>query len=582
MLPAGVGGSSNLEERTMMHVAEWPDDAAMTGAADRGQSWPESGGGPEPDRRSASNGTLAQNDGSDVSRWGGADTSEDSQVRRLLQSSAWQARDLDWERLVEVARGLGPNPELADLSDEDLDRRFRVQAAELAAQTCRWMELLAELVVRGVWAVPGCRTPAKWLSWTISMAPSTAREHVRIALQLRELPLIRERFREGRISFSKVRALTRVAVPEIEQMLLNWADGATAAEIERVVSGFRQAQRARSTDQQERERNRGVSQRLENDGTVTIMVRVLPEEALQVRSMIDRLVELEGSAATCDDDPEAAVEAGGSAEVSGPRDDHDAAADAVADSRRSYGAQKVDAVLNALSAAVAAGAPDTSGLDRDTLVLHMDARDLTEGEGDHGAPDDLVAVQDVHDRTRSMSRSVLRRLACDAGLVPIVLDEAGTPMDVGRRERKLTFALRRAVMVRDRSCRFPGCGSTRHLHAHHVQHWADGGPTDLANLVLICSHHHRFVHEHGWRVEPVGDGQFSFAPPGGEVLPRVLPLPDHRRASADDLIAGPGISDPFHLRPDEWPGPGYASIDLAVAVLDQELRRFLPEALTAA
>lgn len=494
-----------------------------------------------------------------------------STVQPLLRSAAWQARDLDWERLVEVARGLGPDPEFADLSDEDLDRRFRVQAAELAAQTCRWMELLAELVVRGVWAVPGCRTPATWLSWTISMAPSTAREHVRIALQLRELPLIRARFREGSISFSKVRALTRVAVPEIEPMLLNWADGATAAEIERVVSGFRHAQRARSADQRERERSRGVSQRTENDGTVTIMVRVLPEEALQVRSMIDRLVELEAAADTQDDDdPDAAAGDGA------------AASDAVAGTRRSYGARKVDAVLNALSAAVASGAPDTSGLDRHTLVLHMDARDLVDDEAAEAGRDRQVVVQDVHDGTRSMSRSVLRRMACDAGLVPIVLDDAGTPMDVGRRDRKLSVALRRAVMARDRSCRFPGCGSTRHLHAHHVQHWADGGPTDLANLVVTCSHHHRFVHEHRWQVEPVGDGRFSFAPPGGEPLPRVLPLPDPRDATSDDLIAGPAISDPFHLRPDEWPGPGYANIDLAVAVLDQELRRFLPDKLTAA
>ncbi len=314
-----------------------------------------------------------------------------------------------------------------------------------------------------------------------------------------------------------------------------------------------------------------MSQRTENDGTVTIMVRVLPEEALQVRSMIDRMVELEGAADAHDDDPDAAVDDGVAT-----------GSDGIADTRRSYGARKADAVLNALSAAVASGAPDTSGLDRHTLVLHMDARDLAEDEAADDRRDKQVVVQDVHDGTRSMSRSVLRRLACDAGLVPIVLDDAGTPMDVGRRDRKLSVALRRAVMVRDRSCRFPGCGSTRHLHAHHVQHWADGGPTDLSNLVVTCAHHHRFVHEHRWQVEPLGDGRFSFAPPGAEPLPRVFPLPDPRHAAPDDLIAGPAISDPFHLRPDEWPGPGYANIDLAVAVLDQELRRFLPDTLTAA
>lgn len=559
----------------MVHVAEWPDDAAMTGSADRGQGWPEAGGDP---------GTDA---GPSVAGRAGADSAEGSEVRQLLQSSAWQARDLDWERLVEVARGLGPDPELAKLSDQDLDRRFRVQAAELAAQTCRWMELLAELVVRGVWAVPGCRTPATWLSWTISMAPSTAREHVRVALQLRELPLIRERFREGSISFSKVRALTRVAVPEIEPMLLNWADGATAAEIERVVRGFRSAQRARSADAADREARRGVSERLESDGTITVMIRVLPDEAAEVRAAIDRLVDLERSAeeaqaASSDrqeellpddlspDDPSLDGAAGSATNGRG---------DAGQDTARTYAGKRVDVVLQALAAAVADGAPDTSGLDRHTLVLSMEAADLV--EPDAVAPSNVPAA-DPHGRTRTMNRAALRRLACDAGLVTVVRDGDGTPMDIGGRDRRLTAALRRAVTARDRSCRFPGCGATRHLHAHHIQHWADGGPTDLANLVVVCGYHHRFVHDHGWRIDRVGTGRFTFAPPGGEALPAASKLPGPGERGSQDMIAGPSISDPFLLRPDEWPGPGYANIDMAVAVLDQELRHVLPPDVVAA
>lgn len=559
---------------TMLRSAVWPDD----GGGDPDGGVPV---GPDRDPRDA---------GREV-------------ARKLAQRAAWTARDLDWECLVEVARGLGPDPAFADLSDEDVDRRVRVQAAELAASTCQWLELLAELVVRGVWADQGSRTPAQWLSWKIGLAGSTAREHVRIALQLRELPAIRGRFREGRISYSKVRALTRVAVPQIEDMLLRWADAATAAEIERVVAGFRMTQRARAVDPEVRESRRGVTDRLESDGTVTVMIRALPDEAAAIRSMIDRIVDVERTA-----EAEHPPTADPSPEPTADPTDH-----------RSFGARKVDAVIQALESAVAGGPQDTSGLDRHTVVMHLDADDLvdapaktdgrmdasdptadaaaTDGDAltDVGVPieptgtprtrsrtDGRVPVQSSGSRSRSMDRQVIRRLACDAGVTVIVRDDTGTPMDVGRRDRRLSSALRRVVMARDRSCRFPGCGATRHLHAHHVQHWADGGPTDLTNLVLVCSHHHRFVHDHGWTLQSTTSGRFTFVPPGGDPLPAVSEVPDPASADPGDRLRALSFDDPYRLNPDDWPGPGYADIDMVVAVLDQELRAVLPSYLTAA
>ena len=114
-----------------------------------------------------------------------------------------------------------------------------------------------------------------------------------------------------------------------------------------------------------------------------------------------------------------------------------------------------------------------------------------------------------------MSVRVLRRLACEAGLV-LIATRNGSPMDVGRRQRRLTVALRRAVLARDRGCRFPDGEATRHLHVHHVWHWADGGPTDLANLATLCGAHHRFVHERAWTLPPASrPGRLRFAPPAG-------------------------------------------------------------------
>lgn len=277
---------------------------------------------------------------------------------------------------------------------------MRGQAAQLAADTCRWLELLAELIVRDVWAVPGARTPAQWLSWTIGVAGSTAREHVRLALQLRELPMIRERFGQDRISYSKVRAVTQVAVPEIQEMLLTWADAATAADLERVVRGFRSAQRTRQAAGTDSVATRAVARRSERDGTVTIMIRALPDEPASIDSMVERLVELERSA-----EPGRDREGG--------------------DDGRTLGDERVDGSIHALSTAVDAGPVDTSGLDRHTLVLHLDG-DALVGEADEAA-EVPVHIQDGDGHVRGMDRRVVRRLACTAGLVPTLRTRTASP-----------------------------------------------------------------------------------------------------------------------------------------------------------
>ena len=97
-------------------------------------------------------------------------------------------------------------------------------------------------------------------------------------------------------------------------------------------------------------------------------------------------------------------------------------------------------------------------------------------------------------------------------------------LDVGRKTRSIPPAIRRALDARDRKCRFPGCGS-RWCDAHHVVHWADGGPTSLENLLLLCRRHHRAVHEGGFAVWPDANGSFTFVRPDGTPIPKAPPLP---------------------------------------------------------
>ncbi|WP_409493252.1 DUF222 domain-containing protein [Amycolatopsis sp. cmx-11-12] len=107
-----------------------------------------------------------------------------------------------------------------------------------------------------------------------------------------------------------------------------------------------------------------------------------------------------------------------------------------------------------------------------------------------------------------------RMMACDCLMIPAVLSAAGEPLDVGRLKRFVTPGQRRALNIRDRGCAFPGCHrAPKHCHAHHIHHWADGGLTDLRNLVLLCGFHHRLIHHDDWQVRMAGDGLPEFIPP---------------------------------------------------------------------
>ncbi len=129
-----------------------------------------------------------------------------------------------------------------------------------------------------------------------------------------------------------------------------------------------------------------------------------------------------------------------------------------------------------------------------------------------------------------VNAEVARRIACDARVIPVVLGACGEPLDVGRASHSVPAAIRRAVIVRDRGCAFPGCSvPARWCEIHHIQHWADLGPTSLANCVLLCGRHHRLVHHSAWRIT-MASGVPEFHPP--------------------PWIGGPPRRNPLHLAPD--------------------------------
>jgi hypothetical protein len=168
----------------------------------------------------------------------------------------------------------------------------------------------------------------------------------------------------------------------------------------------------------------------------------------------------------------------------------------------------------------------------------------------------------------SAPTGTLRRVACDCALVAVGGDGDGEKLNIGRRSRSIPPAIRRALMVRDRGCAFPGCPHTRFLHAHHIKHWLHGGETSIENTVLVCSCHHHLLHEGGWTISRDAEGSFVFHSPSGLAFAqnprreRVEDIEGWMRAWADEhsLELGPEVNMPL------WDGskPDY---DMAIGWL---------------
>jgi hypothetical protein len=394
-----------------------------------------------------------------------------------------------------------------------LGREITELAAHIHAATCRWLGLVAEFDRRRGWAQWGCKGCAQFLSWRCAIAPGAAREQVRVARRLQELPLIRAAFAEGRLSYSKVRALTRVENVEHEDGLLSLARHSTAAQLERMVRAYRGvviAERAAAGRPQ-----RYVGWEHAEDGSLILRGRLPAEEGAivvaAIEAAMDRLQQGDPS------DGRAAPRAPAAGDVSAETRaaarelgvESLTAEDVSAETRQTLSERRADALVFMADNLLAGEGQGRSGGDRYQVVLHVESAALaTDADGRcelaDGAP---------------LAAETARRLGCDAAIVPII-ERDGRPLTVGRKTRSVPPALRRALASRDGGCRFPGCTSRRFVDAHHVRHWAHGGPTSLENLVQLCRHHHRLLHEGGYSVERAGS-DFVFRRPDGRRLPAV-------------------------------------------------------------
>ncbi len=388
--------------------------------------------------------------------------------------------------LVPIAVAASPSDDTHALAES-----IAVLAARIHAATYELFRMLAEFDARNGWNT-GFLSCAHWLHWRTGIDLGAAREKVRVARALQLLPHVSSEMQRGRLSYAKVRALTRVATPQNEQALVDFALAGTAAHVERFVRGWRRVDATcdRATDEA-RHLARGLSTWVDDDGMVVVRGRLTPE----LGAVLQRA--LEAAADTLYRDVASAAKAGGMA-------------DEVNHAQRRADALGLIAET-ALSASLDAG---TAG-DRYQVVVHVSA------ETSHAGSQD--AAIEVDHGALHVSAETSRRLACDASVVRINHDASGTVIDVGRKTRTIPPSIRRALAARDTGCRFPGCTSRR-CDAHHIEHWADGGETCIDNLLLLCRRHHRAVHEGGFQVVHHAQGDVSFIRPDSHAIPPA-PLP---------------------------------------------------------
>jgi hypothetical protein len=351
------------------------------------------------------------------------------------------------------------------------------------------------------WAAQGAKGCAAWLCWRIGGGRGAAREKVRVARALGELPHIDAALAAGQLSYCKVRAMTRVATPANETLLLEQARGASGAQLEKICAGLRSVE----LRMRRRPPERFARRRHTADGMVRIEVQLQPDEAALVWQALGETKRRLRAAANREDvsaaTPSVAARENVSAETPSLADA------AVAMAEQTLAATEVHAAR--------------AGAARRQLFIHLREDKLQGG---------LRA--ELHDGT-ALSGETLLRIACDSGIVAVKTDAAGNPLDVGRRRRTPPAALMRALRLRDRHCAFPSCGCETYLEAHHVEHWAQCGETSLANTVLLCWRCHGLVHEGGFSMRRIDDQVCFFAPDGRliEPAPRAPALDDNALAA---------------------------------------------------
>jgi hypothetical protein len=413
-----------------------------------------------------------------------------------------------------------PEPELDRLEGEILTLCGHINAAEY-----RFLKLLADYDRACGWSRHGVASCVQWLNWQCGFGAVAARERVRTARALENLPLISAAFSRGELSYSKVRAMTRVATPDNESTLLTIALHGTATQVEKLVRKYRWLQRRYDAERTQAQHRDRYLHAFWDEGALVIQARLPGEVGAMVKQAIEAAMAVVDSTAgkdTVANQTQSNVSAGTSVPADSTQGADSPCATVTEQLEQPIDSRRADALVLMAKHFLAAESVDSGSTgDRYQVVVHIDQSLLSDGPAARRrdlAPTEARPHCCAYDDGRAIAIDTARRLACDGALVGIVEGDHGEPLDVGRKRRAIPPAIRRALDARDAGCRFPGCTHVRFTEGHHVKHWADGGETKLGNLITLCSFHHRLVHEGGFGLRVTDDGLFVFSKPDGTRL----------------------------------------------------------------
>ncbi len=388
---------------------------------------------------------------------------------------------------------------------EELDAAIGKLTRQMNACNYQLMVMLREFDERGGWLKWSFTDCISWLRWRCDLSANAARDKMRVAHALKPLPAMSKAFESGVLSYSKVRSLTRIATVETEEELIEMALKLSSAHVE---AHCRQRKNTTSASTKTANvANDGRSLRLwrnENTGRMSVSIELSLEEGELFQQAVDK-ASVRLSSETSDSTRQ-------------EPDDNTAwtalQADAAMMIIRDYLSEQSYASGNDGDSAAS---NNSSTADLYQVVVHIDEKALVNGEP--GGENTSEADGELSSGASELPVSTVRRLCCDGSIVPIIENAKGEPLNVGRKVRTLTTAIRRALWARDKGCVFPGCHCKRYVDGHHIKHWADGGETSLDNLVLLCTRHHRLVHEGGFKIEIDHDNQRFFRRPDGKAVP---------------------------------------------------------------
>ncbi|QNG17587.1 DUF222 domain-containing protein [Rhodococcus triatomae] len=396
-------------------------------------------------------------------------------------------------------------------------------SAKIAVWEAQRVAVVAEVERRCTREDHGFASTKGWLSSVTVVSPGAAGRIVELGAGLAEHPAVAEAFDEGRIAFEHALLIVRFctkppkgmpaeALPGCVAALLAAADGPLArtdgvrtaiAKLEAIFESDDQPA-SEDTDRNELYVSKTLNGRVAIRGDVDAVTGEMLLTALSKYSA-----------------PQPASE--GTPDARPPRQ------------------RRADGLAQLLSMLLAFGELGVEGGERPHLSVHVHARDLCQDRREEYArrtrpadntdahpadPADLAEVRGIawSPWMGPLTVNTARLLGCDANVTAIVLDEHGAPLSVGRTHRTVTRAQRTALAARDGGCAFPGCGATAAwCEGHHIRHWADGGPTDLDNLVLLCGTHHRLLHTTDWEVT-IGKTRHPVFTPPASVDPAREPI----------------------------------------------------------